>query len=463
MQLSTIVWGKMPKDINVSKLKAFIKDHEWSNDSWGLDKCKKLIGEAPITAELQWPEDGYFLQWFIHENLARETKIAAHFVDGIHRVTAMDFTLTGWCSPNDDDDATERNNYCQRLPHQHKNIDMTTFIPAEIDEKLLQYMKILSSEIQSLASSQVPHNVRDIIANEMMRLSKTCDDDKVPYLWDSLGVLYKVLAGVDVTAEELHMMNGGIHPQSQEGESLLRDIEELSGLEPTKEDLSKFLDRYIQGWVENMSTKIIPLLKSSTHSSEFQTLSPQDLDGDEIDVSANKLFQRTFHGKSKEVPIQIYNIFQCHPISMQTKSFFDAENSDDLFKTTGTVNSFKGVFKADRFAKNPHMDVIFVICQILLWSRTGKKAQSSLTSLFSGLQPTYTQYTPGSYDNAYRWTMNFFHNIIDATNASYNPWKTAFFIPDNDHPIQCNPEQGIHMCLLGSALEKIAPFLPNWE
>ena len=448
---------KMPKDIDFSKLKAFIKDHDWSDDSWGLDKCLELIGETQNTADLQGPENGYFLQRFIHENLARETKIVAHFVDGIHRVTAMDFTLIGWCSPNDDDDATKaRNNYCQCLPHQDVNIDMNTFIPAVIDEKLLQYMKRLSSEIQSMACSQVPHNVRDIIANEMTRLWKRCDDDKIPYLWDGLGVLYKVLGGKDVSEEDIKVMKNGIHRDSQAGRSLLDEMEELALFSPSKEHLSKCLDGYIQCWVENMAQIIIPLLKSSTHKIEFQTLSsPQDTDGDEIDVSAKKIFQKTLHSKTNEVPVQIYTIFQSK-IDMQTKSFF--QTSNDWVAVTGTVTSFKGVFKENRFAKKPHMDVIFVVCHFLLWSWTGKKLQSSLYKLFSGLQPTSIQYTPGSYDDAYRWIMILYQNLSDAVIASYPPWKTAFFIPDINHPIQCNPEQVIHLCLLGDALEKIAPF-----
>jgi hypothetical protein len=325
------------------------------------------------------------------KNLARETKIVAHFVDGIHQVTAMDFTLIGWCSPNDDDDATKaRNNYCQRLPHQDMNIDMNTFIPAVIDEKLLKYMKRLSSVIQTMACSQVPHNVRDIIANEMTRLWKRCDDDKIPFLWNGLGVLYNVLGGMGVSAEDIQVMENGIHPDSQAGRSLLIEIGELAGISPSKEQLSECLDRYIQCWVENMSQRIIPLLKSSTHKIEFQTLSsPQDTDGDEIDVSAKKLFQKTFHSKTNEVPVQIYTIFQSK-IDMQTKSFF--QTSNDCVAVTGTVASFKGVFKENQFAKKPHMDVIFVICHFLLWSWTGKKLQSSLYKLFSGFQPTSIQF-----------------------------------------------------------------------
>jgi hypothetical protein len=54
--------------------------------------------------------------------------------------------------------------------------------------------------------------------------------------------------------------------------------------------------------------------------------------------------------------------------------------------------------------------------------------------------------------------MNFFTNICDSTSASYSPWKNGFFLPDDQHPIQCNPQQVIHLCLLGSAIEEGTKF-----
>jgi hypothetical protein len=143
---------------------------------------------------------------------------------------------------------------------------------------------------------------------------------------------------------------------------------------------------------------------------------------------------------------------------MQTKKFFDAENSHDLVKATGTVDSFKDVFSEDRFSKKPHNDVEFVVSQFFLMARTCEKAELELNQLFSSLHPTQLQYCPGSYDDAYRWTMNLFHNICDSINASYPPWKNGFFFPDDKHPIQCNPGQVVYLCLLGSAIEEKTNF-----
>jgi hypothetical protein len=126
---------------------------------------------------------------------------------------------------------------------------------------------------------------------------------------------------------------------------LLNNIDELqeSGTPLTANKLNEILDKYIQCWVENMSQKKIPQLKSFMfHLVRLRAHSEED----EIDESANKLFQRTFHVQRKA--IQQYNIFQCQSTSMQMKSFLDVKNenySDVLVQVTGTVDNFKGVFK----------------------------------------------------------------------------------------------------------------------
>jgi hypothetical protein len=441
---------KMPKNMAFDDLKAFINDRDWPDGSWGLGRCKELLeSQGAVTVD-----DAYFLRRFIHENLARATKIVVHVVDGIHRVTAIDFTLIGWHSPNDVDEKVAIEKYWGLLPHQDKMIPMATYIPQVIDQPLLQDMKYLSSQIQQIASLQVPHNLRDIIANEIMRLTKTCDDDHTPYLWDCLGVVYKVLAGKSVTGEDIQVMTNGIHPNSPDGQGLLTEIADLLA-SPTKEDLSKFLDRYIQVWVENMAMKIMSQLKTSTHKIFLHMQSIQDTEGDS-DFYGKNLFQIKKKGGGNVVSHQ-YNIFQCHQMAMQTKKFFD-ENSHDLVKATGTVDGFKSVFSKDRFSKKPHTDVEFVVSQVLIFARTCEKTELELIGLFSSLHPTQLQYCPGSYDDAYRWTMNYFTNMCGSTYASYPPWKNGFFLPDDKHPIQCNPGQVVYLCLLGSAIEENTKF-----
>ena len=186
---------------------------------------------------------------------------------------------------DDVDELPAINNYCELLPHQDKMITMATYIPQVIDQQLLHDMKSLSSQIQKIASSQVLHNLRDIITNEIMRLTKTCDDDHLPYLWDCLGVLYKVLAGKSVSLEDVQVMRNGIHPQSQDGQGLLNEIDDLQqdGTVLVGKEQSVLPERYIQVWVENMAMKIISQLKTSTHKIFFHMQLDQDTEGDAND------------------------------------------------------------------------------------------------------------------------------------------------------------------------------------
>ena len=91
-------------------LMKFIEERDWPADSWGQNECLEQSGDA------------YFLQRYIHENLARATKIMVHIVDGIHRMTATDLTLIGYCHNDDNSEATQTaiDDYRQRLPHKNK-------------------------------------------------------------------------------------------------------------------------------------------------------------------------------------------------------------------------------------------------------------------------------------------------------------------------------------------------------
>ena len=69
----------------------------------------------------------------------------------------------------DVDETIAIDKYPELLPHQDKMITMATYIPQEINEKLLHDMKSLSSQIKKIANSQVPHNLWDIRAPQGAR------------------------------------------------------------------------------------------------------------------------------------------------------------------------------------------------------------------------------------------------------------------------------------------------------
>ena len=256
---------------------------------------------------------------------------------------------------------------------------------------------------------------------------------------------------------EINIMRKGIHRDSKDGQRLLDELEDLQGRTPvTGASMRRILEDYISFWVENMSQKIIHQLGHSSHRSEFQTLSSFDNEGnDERDESARRLFKYIYQvnnqTKSK------YHIFPCKPTNMQINSFLGAE-ADGFVRATGSTSDFSSVFKEDRYKRKEHNDVVFIVCQVLLISRTCIPTQRCLTKLFSSLRPEFKQYTSAGYDDAMRWTANYFHDVSYTISKSYQPWKSAFFVSDKNHPVQCLPEQVIYLCLWGSAIEVCAVF-----
>jgi len=460
----TLLQEKIPKENSLCDLKNFILDHKWSPDSWGSNTqaynrlcgshlCEKTNNNEPVEdANL---EDVYFLRRFIHENLARQTKIVVHIVDGIHRVTTADCVLIGYTGPQhankEEKDAIR--NYATRSPHKNLKVRVNCFTPEKINERYRTLMREKSSHIQKMANLQRDHTVLDILGNKMKILAKKCDECDVPYLWDCLGVVFKVVADQEVSQQDVHVMTMGIHPHSRDGQELLHQIACLSQDSNTPRE--NIIENYIRLWVENVCSKIIPVLKGSSHWGMLGLGSQSDSNSDIQDKDFS-LFRREV--TTARLKVQIYDLFPCYTNQMRLNYFICPKNKapDLAAKATGTVEDFKSVMNENRFNKN-YKDVMFVVCQILLWSMTCKDTQSRLTHLFSST-PTTLQYDLGSSEDAYRWMMNLFHSICDSISKSYQPWKTGFFVPHADHPIQRNPQQVIVLCLLGSAIEKCSDF-----
>ena len=125
---------------------------------------------------------------------------------------------------------------------------------------------------------------------------------------------------------------------------------------------------------------------------------------------------------------------------------------------------FSGVISPKRFAaKKNTKDIIpaevYILSQVLLWSRFSKKDYEQLIDLLSNNNETkYVQIRPGNELDARRWTMNFYHNVIDSVYYSYKIWKLGYFVHQPTFPIQNNPTQIIYLSLLGSAIEKCSHF-----
>jgi hypothetical protein len=199
--------SKIPKDMSTENLVGFIQNHQWSL-STGSDEIRELIAtltdrrNSPLMTHFNQESSinfSYRLQRFIHENLAKETKIVIHIVDGIHRVTDLDCALVGF-----DQNCIEGGtvgqelpsdiiNYASVLPHKEKAIILKVyFLPEDIHSGLVLRYQTLSSQIQKTMGQLIPHTLREIIHHEMNRLHQRCKHENVPYLWGCLGVLYEL-------------------------------------------------------------------------------------------------------------------------------------------------------------------------------------------------------------------------------------------------------------------------------
>ena len=174
---------KVPKDMSTANLAEFITSHTWKNSQSMRDELDELLntliqagGEgprnSPLTADFNSAartHDGYKLQRFIHENLAKETKIVIHLIDGIHRVTALDCALVGFDQNHDgavgQQYPVDINKYASLLPHKDKGVNMQVYFLPECttdtdSSTLLKNYQDLSFKIQDYWGKQMPHTFR---------------------------------------------------------------------------------------------------------------------------------------------------------------------------------------------------------------------------------------------------------------------------------------------------------------
>jgi hypothetical protein len=96
------------------------------------------------------------------------------------------------------------------------------------------------------------------------------------------------------------------------------------------------------------------------------------------------------------------------------------------------------VFKEGHFNRGQHKDVDLIVAQILLWPMLSKKANQSLSLLFSNSNPSECQQQKGDSGgpgtDAKIWTMNFFHSVTESVYYSYTIWKENFFVKKEKNP-----------------------------
>ena len=435
----------MPKHLSRQDLVAFIQDHDWDSS-----KCWKAnyLTEDPSL-------DVYQLQRFIYENLARHTEVLAHIIDGLHRMTGLELASVGFIY--DDSEKQLIQEYANKAPHALTKIDLRYCIPKVLDEHLIQQMNETAASIQSLVGMQMPHTPRDNLNCKLHQLAAKCDEKKVPYLWDFLSVVYKVIEGVTPTDVEQELVKNGILRERQE--SLITKLISLAG---KGKDTNKmpFINECISLWVQKMAQIIsvsVDLHEAVTIPNKKDNITPEesrkhrDFCFMKPDCRNNDLdgINNGFH------------INPCHTKANKTHHFLKEE--EGALDATGDFASFQSVFPSDRYFQKMD-DLCFIMHLILLWSHICKETQIRLIYLCSS-QPTRRQYHLGDAEDASRFIMNFFQSVIDSVSASYDTWKKVYFVSIKKqgykNTIVDNPDQAIHLCLIEDALLHTSVFFSS--
>ncbi len=225
----------------------------------------------------------------------------------------------------------------------------------------------------------------------------------------------------------------------------------------------RLLETFISGWVERMSDMIIHVLKYSTHRNDLGLHPPPG--NKHVDALKKMLFQKYVRGSPSRWE---YTIFPGTGSHMRLGGFFKqwdpATVASAMFDHKN--KPFSGAihekcFYSKKGAKDSPPAAIFILSQILLWSRFCKEVHSHPIKLVSTYNTKYLQIQTGNCLDALRWTMNFYHNVIDSVHYSYPIWKKCYFVVDPRYPIQNHPQEVIHLCLLGSAIKTCSEFFKN--
>ena len=109
---------------------------------------------------------------FIYKNVAKQTKVIVHVVDGTHRLTALECALISYKSSKD----TPLHHYHLRLPHAEKKLSIIAILPtdAELTSNFVDQMKCLSSKCQTSFGSLHPHGKKQFFAAMIEDLNVEC-------------------------------------------------------------------------------------------------------------------------------------------------------------------------------------------------------------------------------------------------------------------------------------------------
>ena len=175
--LKEVIPLQNPSDLSLNHASDFIQQREWPDDSqkdrtFVLDCIEKY---SCMESNSELSKACCLARRFIYKHLAKQTKIVAHVIDGIHRLTALECVLIGYQQPDTD-------NYAVRLPHAGTNLAITSSVPLQShleSTDFIKKMKKISSECQQSFGSLQPHSKKVFFAAMIVHLNELCEGMRV--------------------------------------------------------------------------------------------------------------------------------------------------------------------------------------------------------------------------------------------------------------------------------------------
>ena len=172
--LKEVIPLQNPSELSLKHASDFIQRREWPDDSqkdstYVLD-CIEKYSCMESTSELS--KACCLARRFIYKHLAKQTKIVAHVIDGIHRLTALECVLIGY-----QQNTFKSNNYAVRLPHAGTHLAITSSVPLQShleSTDFIKKMKEISSVCQQSFGSLQPHSKKVFFAAMIVHLNELC-------------------------------------------------------------------------------------------------------------------------------------------------------------------------------------------------------------------------------------------------------------------------------------------------
>ena len=389
----------------------FVRERTWKSHNEKVhneNSCLKENWEFFIQARQEHVDEHVCtnnrLRQFIHDHVAWETGVVAHVIQGLHRLTALDFLFVGW-------NLTDNNvSYGVNNPHKNKFVQVRTTIPQGDGSEFVQHLTEISARSQNTSAKLQEHSLIEFLKHELQSLH-----GRAPYLYHPDESITDIKTAFQLQVDDVEGIN-----------ELLRS-EQPEGLE-----LTGWCDipvAYLRNWVQRTSEKVAASMVGSN------LLGILGVNTETLSETLQLIFHDDF---DSNLP---YDIFP----------FKKKWTLVGFIQTTGKV------FPPSRFGKNIHARSA-AVAFILLWSRLSSETYDSLLNWLQNLSihAVSTSSSGDEKEEKARMVENFFNSVVASVWYSYPVWKKCFFNKPKEiqESLKQNQPDIIRACLLMSSISE---------